>query len=49
MAGLSIRASFWLAWSAFSSRLPRMVHRYHGNLTVETGGSVFRANVLLNL
>lgn len=25
------------------------VHRYHGNLTVETGGSVFRANVLLNL
>ena len=25
------------------------VHRYHGNLTVETGGNVFRANVLLNL
>lgn len=25
------------------------VHRYHGNLTVETGSSVFRANVLLNL
>lgn len=25
------------------------VHRYHGNLTVETSGSVFRANVLLNL
>ena len=25
------------------------VHRYNGNLTVETGGNVFRANVLLNL
>ena len=25
------------------------VHRYHGNLTVETSGNVFRANVLLNL
>ena len=25
------------------------VHKYNGNLTVETGGNVFRANVLLNL
>ena len=53
MAGLSIRAStltcrssggsFWLAWSAFSSRLPRMVHRSASGRGRSLGSSSFHS------